>query len=168
MKSERHLTTIFCDDVRKEEGNKLSYMGVYKGLLAVPTLPTVLPGLCFALELRVTRDMIPLAELRFRICKDDEVLSESVVPAEALAATRSAAEAADIGDDRFSQFGTIFQMVPVPLEGPCFLRARAICDGEEVRGGSLAVVEQKDMAHALRGLAGLEASPFPQLERPTD
>jgi hypothetical protein len=49
-------------------------------------------------------------------------------------------------------------MFPVLLSGPCFLRARALCDGEEIRGGSLAVVEQKDMERMIHGFAGKDIS----------
>lgn len=155
MKSGRILTTIFCDDVRREEGNKLSYMGVYVGVLGVPKFPTTLPRLCFALTLRIYQDSIP-SEIRFRLCRDDEVIAENVVPPEAIASAR--ADGANALDDRYTHFGTVFQMFPVLLSGPCFLRARAICDGEEIRGGSLAVVEQKDMERAIRGFAGQDIS----------
>jgi hypothetical protein len=36
--------TVFCDDVRLEIGNKLSYMGVFQNIL-VPQLPVWLPKL---------------------------------------------------------------------------------------------------------------------------
>lgn len=160
MKNDRVLTAIFCDDIRKEEGNKLSYMGVYTGFLGVTGFPAVLPRLCVALTLRLSPDMVPSNELRFRLCIDETVSAESVVPPEALADSRLTAS--KIGDDRFTQFATIFQMFPVQLSGPCSIRARAICDGQEVRGGSLTIVEQKDMERAVRAAAGLEDPPSPK------
>ncbi len=157
MKNDRVLTAIFCDDIRKEEGNKLSYMGVYTGFLGVTSFPAVLPRLCVALTLRLSPDMVPINELRFRLCIDDAVSAEFAVPAEALA--NSKLTASKIGDDRFAQFATIFQMFPVQLSGPCSIRARAICDGEEIKGGSLTIVEQKDMERAVRAAVGLEDVP---------
>lgn len=148
MKPSPQLVAIFCDDVRREEGNKLSYMGVYTGVLGVGSFPALLPRLCFALTARIPADAIP-SELRFRLIKDEEVIAENVVPPEALSAVR----AENHYDDRWAQFGTIFQIFPVPLDGPCFLRARAICDGAELKGGSLAVVEQKNMDSVLRAAA---------------
>jgi hypothetical protein len=145
MNPSPQLTALFCDDVRREEGNKLSYMGVYTGVLGVVSFPALLPRLCFALTVRIPADAVP-AELRFRLMKDEEVIAENVVPPEALTAAR----AANLNDDRFAQFGTIFQVFPVPLEGPCFLRARAIYDGVELKGGSLAIVEQQNMETALQ------------------
>ena len=38
------LYTLFCDDVRLEVGNKLSYMGVFQSII-VPQLPVWLPKL---------------------------------------------------------------------------------------------------------------------------
>ena len=38
------LYTLFCDDVRLEVGNKLSYMGVFQSIM-VPQLPVWLPKL---------------------------------------------------------------------------------------------------------------------------
>jgi hypothetical protein len=142
MKAGLSLWAIFCDDVRREEGNKLSYMGVYQSLLAVQSFPTVLPRLCIALNLRIDRDAIP-SEIRFRLCRDDAVLAENVVPADAIAAAKVTTER--ISEDRYLSFGTIFQMFPVELPSQCFLRARAICDGEEIKGGSLAIIEHKDL-----------------------
>lgn len=42
-------TVIFCDDIRREEGNKLSLMGIYTKyffLLGKVKLPLLLPRLC--------------------------------------------------------------------------------------------------------------------------
>jgi len=161
MKGDRHLTAVFCDDVRPEQGNKLSFMGIYTGMLVVPNFPTTLPRLCVVLTLRVSPDMIPSDELRFRLYKGDEVIAEQVVPTEALSSARSASASPHMTEDRFASFGSIFQLFPVPLSEPCFFRARAVCDGEEVRGGSLAIVEQKDFEHAAKAFAGLEEIPFP-------
>src|SRR4030088_1889919 len=38
------MYTLFCDDVRLEVGNKLSYMGVFQNIV-VPQLPVWLPKL---------------------------------------------------------------------------------------------------------------------------
>ena len=35
MSITRHLEVIFCDDIREEVGNKLSFMGVYSADLTV-------------------------------------------------------------------------------------------------------------------------------------
>jgi hypothetical protein len=35
-------STVYCDDVREEAGNKASYMGIYRGVLYVPFIPILL------------------------------------------------------------------------------------------------------------------------------
>src|SRR5262249_746373 len=42
----RHVQTIWCDDIRQEAGNKLSFMGVFTGGLLLPGKPIVLGRLC--------------------------------------------------------------------------------------------------------------------------
>jgi hypothetical protein len=39
---DRHIQTVFCDDIRHEVGGKHSYIGVYSGKLFVPTFPATL------------------------------------------------------------------------------------------------------------------------------
>jgi hypothetical protein len=41
----RHLYTIICDDVRREDNFKLIIIGMYLGKITVPQLPAVLPTL---------------------------------------------------------------------------------------------------------------------------
>ena len=130
MNPPRYLTAIFCDDVRREEGHKLSYMGVYTGVLGVPSFPSVLPRLCFAVTMTVAPKAIP-SELRFRLYKNDEMLTETEVPREALAA----AQTLNPADDQVVQFGTIFQLFPVQLTQACFFRIRAVCDGPNFAAG---------------------------------
>ena len=44
---------IVCDDIRQEQGNKLSLIGVYKTDILVDKIPAVLPKLCFQIHVRV-------------------------------------------------------------------------------------------------------------------
>lgn len=41
----KHLYTIICDDVRREDNLKLIVIGMYLGTITVPQLPMVLPTL---------------------------------------------------------------------------------------------------------------------------
>ncbi len=72
---ERHLQTIFCDDIRHELGGKLSCIGVYSGRLIVPDFPVALPKLCVAV-CALTSAERPFGDLVLRVLKDDEVLTE--------------------------------------------------------------------------------------------
>lgn len=68
--SDRVLTAIFCDDIRHEVGNKLSFMGCYQNELFVPTAPIALAKLCVYVTL-LTPIERPLRSLRFRVVVDD-------------------------------------------------------------------------------------------------
>jgi len=135
MTAQRHLTAIFCDDIRREEGNKLSYMGVYGGNLLVPSFPQVLPKLCIAIKM--TTSPSPPGQLIFRLLKDDEVIAEREIPSNVLAGMPSAES--DSLEIPMHIVATVFQLFPLDLTGPCKFRARATCDGEEFKGGSLIV-----------------------------
>jgi len=135
MTEQRFLTAIFCDDVRREEGNKLSYMGVYGTNLLVPEFPIVLPKLCIALQMRTSPS--PPKEVVFKLLRDDELIAERQIAASALKKLPGVIE--DARETSMQLVGTIFQIFPLQLTGPCRFRARAICDGQEFKGGTLAV-----------------------------
>lgn len=44
----RELFSIVCDDIRLEEGNKVSLMGIYAQGIFVSQLPFIFPKLCLA------------------------------------------------------------------------------------------------------------------------
>lgn len=46
---------LICDDIRREPNNKVSVMGIYGPETVLP-IPTVLPKLCFYLELSGMKD----------------------------------------------------------------------------------------------------------------
>jgi len=136
MTEERFLSSIFCDDVRREEGNKLSYMGVYQGNLLVPEFPIVLPRLCVAVQMRTSPS--PPKELTFRLLRDAELIGERQIDASALRnLPRGVVE--DALEASVQIVGTIFQIFPLQLTGPCKFRVRALCDGQEFKGGTLVV-----------------------------
>jgi hypothetical protein len=128
------MTTVVCDDVRKEEGNKLSYMGIYGANIVVPTFPFTLPKLCFVMSLLGSGDHELPKSLVFRLFKDDDILAELSIPPDAL--TTAKTQFSQARDSTRVAIGTIFQVFPIQFASPCTLRARAIYDGVEVKGGS--------------------------------
>jgi hypothetical protein len=53
------VSVIYCDDIRKEEGGKASYMGVYNTDCKVPNIPTAIPQLCIQVATRLPIERIP-------------------------------------------------------------------------------------------------------------
>lgn len=141
MSTNRFMTTVMCDDVRREEGNKLSYMGIYGANLVVKNFPHTLPKLCFVMSVLCPGDEDPPKSLTFRLLNDDETIAELVLPEAALERTRTAALADDGRDSKRIVLGTVIQLFPFQLAGPCTLKARALCDGEELKGGSWPIVK---------------------------
>jgi hypothetical protein len=133
----RHMTSIFCDDVRMEQGNKLSYMGIYNGRLQLPGFPVVLPKLCVVMSVHCPGSAEPPTSLTFNLFKDDILLHE--IPMEFSSATELVGEDGNIEDGKIFTVSTIMQIFPLQLLGPCELKARAICDGIELKGGRLFV-----------------------------
>ena len=74
MSIQRYATSIFCDDVRREVGNKVSYMGIYTGLMYLNMFPAVLPRFCIAIQ-AVTPVDRPFDFLKFKILADDIVIA---------------------------------------------------------------------------------------------
>lgn len=64
------VSVIWCDDIREEVGNKLSFMGVYSHLV-VPSLPFVIQRLAAHITIYTPVDK-PLKSLAFRVLKSDE------------------------------------------------------------------------------------------------
>src|ERR1700722_15247093 len=121
--TQRLMITVMCDDVRREEGNKLSYMGIYGSNLAVPDFPIVLAKLCFVMSVVSDATENPPKSLIFRIFRDDELLSEMTISEETMAAVGERAENAEGRDAKRLAIGTVLQLFPLQLPGPCLLKA---------------------------------------------
>jgi hypothetical protein len=130
----RSLFAIFCDDVRLEVGNKLSYMGCYTGSMIVRQLPLLLPKLCIVMH-AITPASEPFKELRFKLLKNDDVISEQeasiVLPVPQQPPTE--------GEELNLSVYQVFQLFPVQITEPCKFRTRAFTESGELKGGSLVV-----------------------------
>ena len=64
--ADRFVHAIFCDDIRHEVGNKVSFMGCYQGELFVPFVPLMLPKLCVQVTVSTTKER-PIKSLTVRL-----------------------------------------------------------------------------------------------------
>ncbi len=134
------LSSIFCDDVRQEAGNKLSYMGVYINQMLVPGFPFDLSRLFV-----IMRAMLPPGDqsrsLKFVVMINDDVVAEMDMPeselGKPLPSAPQIAGASDLQMHRVLQ--TIFGLPPMRIEQACVIRTRIITDTETVRGDSLVI-----------------------------
>ena len=136
----RHVFTIFCDDIRQEIGGKLSYIGVYGAQMFVPSFPITLPKLCLAMSM-ITPIDAPFRKLAMRILKDDTQLAEGVLDETQLAGAVEASTdvPADERKDRILTLQSMFVFSPFQLEGPCTLKVRVETESGELRGVGLRI-----------------------------
>jgi hypothetical protein len=130
----RFAIATFCDDVRVEVGNKLSFIGIYQSDLLVPTFPTTLPKLCVVMMVRtpLTR---PFRELRFDLLRNEEVLVSSASDPKQLEQVTP-----DAGSgERY--WGAMFvgAVAPFQINEPFKLRTRVTTESEILKGGALEI-----------------------------
>lgn len=133
--ADRQLTATFCDDIRHEMGNKLSFMGCYQSELFVAAAPLLLPKLCVYASAWTLKGK-PFKTLAFRIVQNDEnELARLEIPAQALE------EAAQIQNDTATRqtVSTAIAFSPFFIEKPTSLRLMAITEEGEIIGPRLLI-----------------------------
>jgi hypothetical protein len=131
----RHLETLFCDDIRHELGGKLSFIGVYSGVLFVPTFPATLTKLCLSATI-ITPVEEPLRTLTLSVLKNDTTLHEMHFSEDQLAAASDLAEEVTDRQEQDNAGPYRFLMVfsPIQFDEPCALRVRAQTEDGELYG----------------------------------
>ncbi len=133
--TDRILTAVFCDDIRHEIGNKLSFMGVYQSELIVPVVPIALPRLCiFATAL--TPIARPFKSLTIRVVTDEGTeLAHLKVPPETFA------DLPDIQDNSATrkQVSTALSFSPFLVEKETIVRLMADTEEGEIVGPRLLI-----------------------------
>ncbi|MGD0959257.1 MAG: hypothetical protein ABSB19_05555 [Methylomonas sp.] len=134
---ERHIQTIFCDDIRHELGGKVSYIGVYSGRLFLPTFPLALPKLCLAMNI-ITPASRPFKRLKLSVLKGADILFENDLDYARLSGAMEFLSDSDLSiiDQLFSLHSVII-FSPFTLESPCTIRILAETEDGELRGAGL-------------------------------
>lgn len=162
MSSERYVWTVFCDDVRQEVGNKVSFIGIYQDSLLVPKLPTVLPKLCLVVQAVTSIDR-PFKSLTIRVLRNEEVLHQFEMDEDKLSIDQSRIESAhkDENDEQLRfRFVSVLAIAPFPIREKAKLRVRVITESEELRGGTLLLdVISKSMPTTSEAVIGRAQSP---------
>ncbi len=132
---DRFLTAIFCDDIRHEIGNKLSFMGCYQSELIVSMVPFALPKLCVFATIWTPKERA-LKSLALRVVQDgDKELARIEIPEEGLA------EARQILDETATRktISTAIAFAPFAIEKPTTLRLMATTEEGEIIGPRLLI-----------------------------
>jgi hypothetical protein len=130
---EPFMWSTFCDDVRQEVGNKLSYLGIYGPNLIVPVFPTTLVKLCCVFNLRVPAERPP-GSVVFKLLRDDEVIFEHELSVGKEILPTVPPNELDV---QALTISSVAQLVGFPITQQVRLKSRAIVDGKELRGGAL-------------------------------
>lgn len=139
---ERILTAIFCDDIRHEMGNKLSFMGSYQRDLYVATAPVALPKLCVFAS-ATTPQKKPFKALTLRIVQDDDIeLARLEIPPEDL---QQAAQIVDPTATR-KNISTAIVFSPFFIEKPTSIRLMATTEEGEIVGPRLLIKVAENLA----------------------
>jgi len=131
----RFLTAIFCDDIRPEVGNKLSFMGCYQSELVVQMAPVALPKLCVFASI-LTPIERPFKSLMFRVVQDDDVeLARIDMPEDGLAGS------SQIFDETATRkiISTAIVFSPFAIEKHTMLRLMATTEEGEITGPRLLI-----------------------------
>lgn len=135
MSFEPFMWATFCDDVRQEVGNKISYLGIYGPNLIVPSFPTTLVKLCCVFNVRVPASSPP-RNVTFKLLRDEEVIFQADLAADIL--DRQAQESAlNAPESHVLTISSITQIIGLPVTQRAMLKARGYVDGKELRGGAL-------------------------------
>lgn len=130
----RSMFTIFCDDVRQEASGKLSFVGSYLQSMLVLEFPVQLPKFCAVMTVRTPVSQ-PFRTLLFKIVVDDKTVVELPIPESAL----SVPPGDDLNADLTYSFVAVAELSPFSINNPCIVKARAVADGVEIKGGTLPV-----------------------------
>ena len=123
--SQRLLIGQFCDDIRREVGNKLTFVGCYADDLLVGALPVTLPQLAVQMKAITPIDR-RFEKLTLRACLNSTVLGEIEVPKSALCADLPPRKAMS----RWAWVSSVMIIAPLHLAEECELRV----EGETEEG----------------------------------
>ena len=139
MNESRIVITQFCDDIRREVGNKYSLMGCYGDEMIIDKLPTLLPKLCVQVRVLTPVDQ-PFTKLLIRAVLNGESIAEIDVPAQEMA--QSYQDRAPLSDAERHVVVAIIAISPLPVSEPCQLKIEADTEDGMLRGSSLSIRER--------------------------
>jgi hypothetical protein len=141
----RYVTVTYCDDIRQEVGNKLSFIGCYQGgELHVQAAPVALPKLC-AFVTVVTPKERPFKSLSIRVLQEETELGRLEVQ-DGLSGLPPNAD--ETSTRLFASTAMMF--APFIIEKPTVLRVLVTTEEGEMVGPRLAVKVQPVLVESVQ------------------
>lgn len=138
---DRFLCVTYCDDIRHEAGNKISYMGIYRRDMFVPEIPFTVPKFCVAVEATTVSDN-PFGNLVFSVLYGDDVLYRQEIPESDIEALREANQELNAGGDddaRVQVLRVFLQITPFEIKREEVLRVVLDDNGKLLKGAPLRI-----------------------------
>src|SRR5262245_20404964 len=135
--------TIFCDDIRSEQGGKHTFVGVYDGTMHVHgDFPFALPKFGMAVRYIEERGLFRDEEVVLNVfMPGDDESSPSIQGTLPLREVRLNSQFHANDQAKYLQVGTIIVLAPTLIAKPGAIRVRAECGSEIVNLGSLQVLK---------------------------
>jgi hypothetical protein len=136
--ADRYVTVTYCDDIRQEVGNKLSFIGCYQGgELHVQAVPSALPKLCAFISVTTPKDR-PFKSLSIKVLQDETELALLELPTDGLSNVPPNI------DDSVTRMAlsTAMMFAPFMIEKPTSLRILVTTEEGEMTGPRLAIKVQ--------------------------
>ena len=136
--------TIFCDDIRFEDGGKISLIGVYQGKMYVHAdFPVTLPK--FGILVRFHERLGSRSDsLVFKVFmpgdRDESPTIAGEVPMEELRKQVVTAPAEEGDEPRFNIVQANFLLSPLIIKEPGAIKVRAVSGSRIVRMGAMSVL----------------------------
>ncbi len=152
----KQLHAIYCDDVRQEVGGKLSFMGVYRHMLIVPSFPVTLSKLNVVFNI-ATPVECSLSGGRCVVLKNGTTLAklelpESLIPSEHVFSGDDYEPEENVQpQERIASLQLIVGVHGFQLDGPCLLQTRVyLPDNVEIKGQALKILASEKMSSTER------------------
>lgn len=140
-----YLHAVFCDDIRREEGGKVSLMGIYASHILFDHFPARMSKLCVHFSFVVFSETPPEA-LKFELKKDDEIIHASELAELAFTLT-------DDPEPNVYRVSGGFELPPTEYTGPCMFSLTGEVDSKSVIGPKLKITTRDAFAAAGASLA---------------
>jgi hypothetical protein len=133
--------TLFCDDIRREEGGQISCIGIYQqALIAINPFPMVIPKLCLSIFFtHYVGEKIKLPVVaKVRFAQTDAILFQSPLPLDEM--LKTAPKNDELGNP-ITMLTTRFDLTfsPLIVKVPSVLEVFVAIGDKDMESGSLEI-----------------------------
>jgi len=133
----RFVSTIFCDDVRREDGGKLSFMGIYPGNLVVSSFPATISKICIIVTVHTPSEQT-FETVKINVFNGDVSIADALMEGESvIEAMNQALKTTETGAEDWIAMRCIFEIANMQILSSEKLLATVVVDGEALKGGAL-------------------------------